>query len=316
MTTASPSSPQFRPADYDASRTRQFVRIEVRADEIAILPPDRRRRAFVRHELRSLQCVPFLRWAGGKQWLARAMPALTPPSYSRYFEPFLGGGSAYFSLQPAAAHLTDVNPELIRTFRAIRDDPQRVIANLKRWKYDRQVFETVRSLRTRTDSSSAARFIYLNRTAFNGIYRVNRKGQFNVPFGHFTNPQLCNHERIETCSQALNKAKVIDAVDFEDATATAGRGDFVYFDPPYSTGHNNNGFVKWNSKLFFWTDQERLAALATRLTHRGVHVLVSNADHPAVTELYNGFHRYRLKARKPDRRTSITTPASDRDPRI
>ena len=290
---------------------RQFVRIEIRADEVAILPADRRRRAFERHELCPLQCLPFLRWAGGKQWLARAMPVLAPASYEGYFEPFLGGGSIYFSLQPATAYLSDINAELIRTFRAIRDQPQRVIANLKRWKYDRQVFEAVRSLQTRTEPSSAARFIYLNRTAFNGIYRVNRQGQFNVPFGDFANPQICNTRRLDICSRALNETKLIEALDFEDAVFKAERGDFVYFDPPYITGHNNNGFVKWNSQLFSWADQERLASLARQLTHRGVHVLVSNADHPAVTELYDGFHRYRLERASqigglPSRRRRVT----------
>lgn len=311
MTTTLPSSRQSPPNDCHARRVRQFVRIELRPDEVAILPADRRRRPLARHELSPPQCVPFLRWAGGKQWLARAMPVFTPSSYERYFEPFLGGGSIYFSLQPATAYLTDVNSELIRTFRAIRDQPQRVIANLRRWKYDRQVFEAVRRLQTRSEPSSAARFIYLNRTAFNGIYRVNRQGQFNVPFGDFANPQICNTQRIDTCSSALNKAKVIDALDFEKAVLTATRDDFVYFDPPYITGHNNNGFVKWNSKLFSWADQERLASLAKQLAHRGVHVLVSNADHPAVTELYDGFHRYRLERASqigglPSRRRRVT----------
>lgn len=238
---------------------------------------------------------PFLKWTGGKQWLARAMPTLAPDVFGRYFEPFLGGGSVFFALQPESAYLSDANLELIRTYAAVCEQPEKVIDNLRRWKYDRDVFETVRDLQPRTEASHAARFIYLNRTAFNGIYRVNREGRFNVPFGRFKNPLICNRERLTECSAVLRRASLIESLDFEAAVSGASKGDFVYFDPPYITGHMNNGFVKWNAKLFGWDDQERLANLAADLSGRGVHVLVSNADHPAVTALYENFHRYRVE---------------------
>jgi DNA adenine methylase len=273
----------------------RFPRIEITSEAARLRPHDRRRRAVVEKSLPPLASQPFLRWTGGKQWLARAMPDLAPASYGRYFEPFLGGGSTYFALQPRIAYLSDANVELIRTYVALTAQPERVIDNLRRLRYDRVIFERVRVREARTEAGHAARFIYLNRTAFNGIYRVNQEGRFNVPFGRFINPQICNRERLEDCAHILRSATMIEAHDFEEAVCSAVAGDFVYFDPPYITGHLNNGFVKWNAKLFSWQDQVRLANLASELAKRGVHILVSNADHPAVTQLYAGFNRYRVE---------------------
>lgn len=273
----------------------RFPRIEITPEVVRLRPHDRRRRVVIERSLQPLVSQPFLRWTGGKQWLARAMPDLAPATYRRYFEPFLGGGSSYFSLQPGIAYLSDANVELIRTYVALAAQPERVIDNLRRLRYERAVFERVRAREPRTEAGHAARFIYLNRTAFNGIYRVNREGRFNVPFGKFVNPQICNRERLEICAQILRRATIIKILDFEEAVCSAAVEDFVYFDPPYITGHLNNGFVKWNATLFSWQDQVRLADLASELAKRGVHVLVSNADHPAVTRLYAGFNRYRVE---------------------
>lgn len=284
------------------------LRIEIAGDRVLVRPNDRRRRPMAERRASQLQGRPFLKWAGGKQWFARVVSELLPPSYDSYFEPFLGGGSVFFAIQPNTAYLSDANSELIQTYDALRKYPDSVIDHLSRLKYDRKVFNEMRQRKPRTPWTHAARFIYLNRTAFNGIYRVNQLGEFNVPFGRFSQPPtICHRERLVSCSAALNDRVQVHSYDFERAVEAATENDLVYFDPPYITGHMNNGFVKWNSRLFTWSDQERLALLARSLVARGIHVLVSNADHPAVTDLYAGLHCYRLS-----RSSQIGGPSASR----
>lgn len=240
---------------------------------------------------------PFLKWAGGKQWLAHAANRLVPNNFSgTYYEPFLGGGAMFFALSPGRAVLSDTNAELIATCEALRDDVESVIRTLRRYPHDRAFFERMRQRRPRTPTTVAARFIYLNKTAFNGLYRVNLNGEFNVPFGRYVNPTICQEERLREAAATLTGTN-LKCEDFEVAVARAGAGDFVYLDPPYITGHTNNGFLKYNAHLFSWNDQTRLSRLASELKGRGVSVLVTNADHPAVTDLYKGFFRYREKRR-------------------
>lgn len=239
---------------------------------------------------------PFLKWAGGKQWLAPLAPYLRPPEFGAYCEPFLGAGAMFFSMAPSAAFLSDANEDLVTTYRAIRDDVEGVIARLSRYPHNRRTYEHLKRVRPRLAATAAARFLYLNRTAFNGIYRVNRAGEFNVPFGRYKNPTICQSDRLRATATLL-QGTVLTACDFEQAVAQATPDWFVYFDPPYITGHLNNGFVKWNSKLFTWTDQHRLAKLAGELANAGVKVLLSNADHPAISELYADFHQYRIHRR-------------------
>lgn len=240
--------------------------------------------------------------------MARVIALLLPSEYGAYFEPFLGGASVFFALEPKDAHLSDANEQLVATYAALRDSQEEVVRHLKRLRFDAEVYARVRRSKPRADATRAARLIYLNRTAFNGIYRVNGKGEFNVPFGSFTKePTICDEERLSACASSLATAKAIRTADFERAVEGAAAGDLAYFDPPYITGHLNNGFVKWNAKLFTWDDQERLARVARTLKARGVHVLLSNADHPLVTDLYSGFHRYRL-----ERTSRIGGPVSSR----
>ena len=238
---------------------------------------------------------PFLKWAGGKQWLAPLADRLLPEGFSgTYYEPFLGGGAMFFALSPNRAILSDANAELIATCEALRDDVESVIRTLRRYPHDRTFFEQIRRRRPRTPTTVAARFIYLNKTAFNGLYRVNLKGEFNVPFGSYVNPSICQEDRLRSAAKALNGATMYSG-DFETAVARSQSGDFAYLDPPYVTGHNNNGFLKYNAPLFSWDDQLRLSMVARRLRDKGVLVLVTNADHAAVTELYEGFFRYRVQ---------------------
>lgn len=171
-----------------------------------------------------------------------------------------------------------------------------MIHTLRRYPHDQTFFERIRRRKPRTPTTVAARFIYLNKTAFNGLYRVNLKGEFNVPFGRYVNPSICQEDRLRAAASALVGAD-LRCADFETAVADAGPGDFVYLDPPYITGHTNNGFLKYNAHLFSWNDQERLSCVASKLKDIGVSVLVTNADHPAVTDLYEGFFRYRAQRR-------------------
>ena len=238
--------------------------------------------------------MPILRWAGGKQWLARAGSKLVPKFYGTYFEPFCGGAALFFSLCPQRAVLSDLNRELITTYRAIASDVDAVITTLKQFPHDENFYYGIRDFIPVSLTSTASRLIYLNRTCWNGLYRVNSRGRFNTPFGRRINPDLVTADRLTKAALLLKKAELLDA-DFEEILGRALPGDFAYLDPPYITGHQNNGFLMYNSHLFSWKDQERLANTAIRLAQKGVHVLVSNADHAPVVNLYKSFHYYRIK---------------------
>ena len=240
---------------------------------------------------------PVVKWAGGKQWLASAAPHLIPDSFAgRYYEPFLGGAAFFFALEPAVATLSDRNNDLITTYRALRDDAEAVIRLLAGYPHDKDFYYAMRSRVPRSMPAIAARFLYLNRTCWNGLYRVNQKGKFNTPFGRFKNPTICDPARLRQAGRLLRRANLRTG-DFQTIAEEARAGDLVYFDPPYITGHQNNGFLKYNSPLFSWEDQERLARVAMKLANSGVFVLASNADQMAVVNLYKGFNRYQL-ARK------------------
>lgn len=235
---------------------------------------------------------PFLKWTGGKQWLGALAPLLLPPDFSgRYYEPFLGGGSVFFALGTPRASISDANVELVHAYLGVQQCPEAVIDVLRTYPNDREFFLHMRAARPRALHTKAARIIYLNKTAFNGMYRVNLRGEFNVPFGRYTRNTICDADRIRAASEALQGVS-IGVGDFQRRVARAESDDFVYLDPPYITGHRNNGFLKYNAPLFSWGDQQRLARTAMRLRDRGVHVVVSNSDHRDVTCLYEGFRRY------------------------
>jgi DNA adenine methylase len=231
---------------------------------------------------------PFLKWTGGKRWLTSELKDLVPVNHGRYFEPFLGGGALYFRLLPYPASLTDTNSELINAYRQVRDNCEQVIHRLQRLPISSHQFLKMRSARPRTLLTQAVRFLYLNRTAYNGIYRVNQRGEFNVPFGCKSGTQLCNPEHLRQAARALAKRKLLVS-DFEAMIDSAMAEDVVYADPPYTSLHNNNGFRRYNEKLFTWNDQERLADACMRAAARGVHVIVSNADHVELRALYPEF---------------------------
>lgn len=254
---------------------------------------------------------PFLKWAGGKQWVAtRIAQLLKDRSHGTYFEPFLGGGSVFFALGPRRAVLSDANPDLIETYAAVQQDVELLIATLKRYPNTKEFFAQIRAARPRTQNRVAARMIYLNKTAFNGLYRVNGDGDFNVPYGRYENPAICQPDRLREAARLLRRARLRPG-DFEKILEKAAPGDVAFLDPPYITGHTNNGFHKYNAKLFSWADQERLADVARSLRKRNVTVVASNANHPDVLDLYSGFHinvlqRHSLLGGSKDYRGSVS----------
>ncbi|MCG2723055.1 MAG: Dam family site-specific DNA-(adenine-N6)-methyltransferase [Thermodesulfovibrionales bacterium] len=234
-----------------------------------------------------LTIKPFLKWAGGKRWLVSKHDAIFPKEYKRYFEPFLGSGAIFFSLAPSRAYLSDVNANLIEVYTAVRDD-WRAVWNRLLWHsrhHNKEHYYGTRASKPGTAASRAAKFIYLNRTCFNGLYRVNRKGIFNVPKGT-KNSVIFPDDSFEKIANLLRSAQIVCS-DFEESIDKTGIGDFIYIDPPYTVKHNMNNFIKYNELLFSWEDQERLATAATKASKRGALVLISNADSKYIKRLYS-----------------------------
>jgi DNA adenine methylase len=230
---------------------------------------------------------PFLKWAGGKRQLLPELLRHVPARFPRYFEPFVGGGALFFSLRPPKAVLADVNERLIRTYRGVRDHVDEVVALLQGYPHTEKFFYKLREvdIDARTDAEVAAWFIYLNKTGFNGLYRVNRRNLFNVPFGRHDNPTICDEVTLRTCSTALAEAELLVA-DFEVVVAKAKRADFVYFDPPYVPLSVTSSFTSYTSGGFGPDGQTRLRDVALKLKKRGVSLLLSNSSAKSVRDLY------------------------------
>jgi len=229
---------------------------------------------------------PFLKWPGGKRWLVAQYPNLFPTNFNRYIEPFLGGGAVFFHLLPKKAILSDINPDVIAAYEGVRDEQRKVCQALWRHqgKHTKDYYYHVRAMQCRTKATAAARIIYLNRTCFNGIYRVNARGEFNVPIGTRTNV-ISSNEDLKDASEAMSSAKIV-LEDFEKTIKKSKKNDFLFVDPPYTVRHNNNGFVKYNETLFSWDDQIRLAKCLDKARQRGVKIMITNANHDSVRELY------------------------------
>jgi DNA adenine methylase len=238
-------------------------------------------------------CPPLLKWPGGKRQLLPHIARLVPHRFERYFEPFLGGGAVFFAIRPHQAFLSDSDAELINCYIQVRDETERVIARLSALRNTEMDYYRVRASRPRTAVGQATRTIYLATLSFNGIHRKNTKGDFNVPYGHKRELRPCDRPRIRATARALRAAH-LSYGDFASAITDAKRGDVVYLDPPYTVAHGHNGFLKYNAKIFSWSDQLRLAAVADELASRGCKVIVSNADHVSIRRLYRGFTMLRV----------------------
>lgn len=252
---------------------------------------------------------PFLKWPGGKRWFVQQHAHLIPRTYKRYIEPFLGGGAVFFYLQPEEAILGDANADLINTYKGIQQHWEALETELGKHQLlhsDTHYYE-VRRQAPADLVSQAARMLYLNRTCFNGIYRVNLKGEFNVPKGSKSTVVL-EFESFEKIAALLQGAEIL-CDDFESTINCAEAGDLVFADPPYTVRHNNNGFIKYNEKLFTWEDQERLARALARARDRGASIVSTNANYGLLREIYHnlGFHLMEIS-----RYSSIAAKAASR----
>ena len=241
---------------------------------------------------------PFVKWAGGKTQLLAELRAAAPAQIETYYEPFLGGGALFFALQAQGrfkrAVLSDSNEELINAYVHVRDHVEELIYALRvhERKYRSregearaEYYYTIRSKRLTCDLGGAANLIFLNKTCFNGLYRVNSSGGFNVPHGRYANPMICDEANLRAASEALSGVE-LRVGDFTEAAAEAGTGDFVYFDPPYVPLSTTANFTSYTSAAFRLADQQRLATTAESLAQRGAAVALSNSGHPDVAQLY------------------------------
>jgi DNA adenine methylase len=237
-----------------------------------------------------------LKWTGGKGKLVPSIRPHLPATFGRYFEPFCGGAALFWALRPERAVLSDANPHLITTYRVIRDDVEALIADLSTRRYDRAEFMATRerlNAGRETDVWRAATFIYINKTGFNGLWRVNGKGGCNVPFGDYDNPTICDADNLRACSAALHSVE-IHCRGYEAVEAEAQPGDLVYLDPPYVPESKTANFTSYTAEKFGRDDQERLAAVFRRLVRRGVHCVLSNSDTETARRLYAGFYTVNL----------------------
>lgn len=240
--------------------------------------------------------TPFLKWAGGKARLAPIVAGQVPVHFNTYHEPFLGGGAVFFALRSAdvsgPATLADASRELTDCFVAVRDNLDELLAELSHLA-DAYLFATdrtktyyhVRAMVPLSPVDRAARTIFLNRTCYNGLYRVNRQGQFNVPHGRYANPRILDEPNLRACSAALQNTE-LRCEDFEVACERAKPGDFVYLDPPYQPLSKTSSFTGYTAGSFGPEEQRRLRDTFERLTTRGVAAVLSNSDHDCVQELY------------------------------
>lgn len=241
--------------------------------------------------------TPFVKWVGGKGRLLSQLRPLLPQGieFMRHVEPFLGGGALFFARQPARALLSDVNLALVRTYKAITENVDRVIAELEilaashNETFYYKVRDRYNQQRRTSPSSQAAMFIYLNKTCFNGLHRVNRKGEFNVPVGRYKNPRICDPTGLRAASQALRGAD-LQCAGFEELLHTCKAGDFVYFDPPYEPLSQTSNFTGYATNGFTQDDQTLLRDVFAALDQRGCKLMLSNSDVPFIRKLYKSFN--------------------------
>ncbi len=233
---------------------------------------------------------PVVKWAGGKTRLLSELEERLPADLGAYFEPFFGGGALFFRLLPERACVGDVNAELINLYRCVRDDVDALIEDLHKHVYSSEYYYWMRGRDPlpMSDVERASRIVYLNRTCFNGLYRVNRRGQFNVPFGSYTDPVICQEDKLRASSVALRGVQ-LKLAGYKESVAGARAGDFVYFDPPYQPVSATSNFTSYTAAAFDEDDQAELAETFAALDARGVRCMLSNSDAPLIHELYAGF---------------------------
>jgi DNA adenine methylase len=256
---------------------------------------------------------PFLKWAGGKTQLLNQLNNYIPSSYNTYIEAFLGGGALFFSLKPSKAILSDINPELINCYKVVRDDVDVLIKVLDKYVNEEVFYYEIRSkdILKLSNIERAARFIYLNKTCFNGLYRENKKGEFNVPFGKNNNATICDVERLKDASKALQNAKIICA-DYKFVLRRyAQSGDFVFLDPPYHPVSESADFKRYTKESFYEDDHIELRNEVNRLVRNGVNVVSTNSNTDYINELYTAFEREVVETKRLISSNSLTRTGQD-----
>lgn len=250
--------------------------------------------AVVLEKLRE-ETYPIVKWVGGKRQLMFELLENMPKSYNRYFEPFIGGGALFFELQPEKAYISDMNEELINLYSVVKNNVFELIDELKKHKISKEYFMNIRNIdRTKeykkwSAIQKASRFIYLNRTCFNGMYRVNSKGEFNVPFGNYKNPRIIDENNLINCSNLLQKTEIKNA-DFSEILNCVQSGDFVYFDPPYVPLNETSSFTSYTKDGFDIDMQFKLREVCNELDSMGVKFMLSNSDTKFVNEVYENYN--------------------------
>ena len=240
------------------------------------------------------ETLPIVKWAGGKRQLIADLKNNLPKKFNRYFEPFIGGGALFFNIQPENAYISDINPELINLYQVIKNNTYELIEDLKQHKNTEEYFYEIRNIdrnskyKKWSDVQKASRFIYMNRTCFNGLYRVNSKGEFNVPFGKYSNPRILDEINLLNCSQLFQNTE-IKCSDFSEILNHVQKGDFVYLDPPYAPLNETSSFTSYTKEGFGEDMQVKLKELCDELDKMGVHFMLSNSDTKRINKLYKNY---------------------------
>jgi len=250
--------------------------------------------------------APVLKWVGGKRQLLKDIGKYIPSKYSTYYEPFLGGGAVLFALQPNKAVVNDINEELINVYTVIRDHLEELIEDLKKHKNEADYYYEIRELdrdkkkyHQLSNVEKASRIIYLNKTCYNGLFRVNQQGEFNSPFGRYKNPNIVNEITLRAVSNYFNKAKItFKCGDFEEAVKGIRKGSFVYFDPPYDPVSDSANFTGYDKGGFTRDEQVRLKRLCDNLNSRNIKFLLSNSATDFILDLYKDYNITIVKANR------------------
>ena len=263
---------------------------------------------------------PFVKWVGGKRQLLKQFrlrnlfpPELFNPTKNTYFEPFVGGGAVFFDLVPKHAVLSDLNNELVTTYNVIKNNVEELIKSLKKHRITKEYFLKIRSqdVTKLSDLQTASRFIYLNRTCFNGLYRVNKSGGFNVPFGQNKNPLICDEINLKRVSQALQKVTIKHA-KYQDVLDKAKKGDFIYFDPPYYPVSKTASFTSYTKDAFLDKEQIELRNIFVELHKRGCFVMLSNSDTLFINKIYSEIKDGKIRISKVEAGRAINSKGSGR----
>jgi DNA adenine methylase len=244
---------------------------------------------------------PFIKWAGGKRQIIKELTDSLPKNYNRYFEPFIGGGALFFAIRPKNAYISDINPELINLYNTVKNNTHSLIKDLRRYKNTETEFYKIRNLdrtpdyKNLTNIEKAGRFIYLNKTCYNGLYRTNSKGQFNAPYGFYKNPNIIDEQNLKICSELLKETE-IGLSDFSNIENKIKTHDFVYFDPPYIPINKTSSFTKYYKDDFNTGSQIKLKELCDRLNKKNIYFMLSNSYNETALNLYKEYNIKKINA--------------------